>query len=151
MSIKLKVGKGQNVYTPMFPQKYKGRYPIISRSSWELQFMKWCDANPNILQWSSESIKIPYLDPIKRKQRRYYPDFWIKVKDKDGNIVKYIVEIKPHKESVPPKPRGKTKKARKYDMKAYAMNQAKWKAANDYCRKMGMKFKVLTEKELFGR
>jgi len=151
MSIKLKVGRGQNVYTPMFPQKYKGRYPIVSRSSWELQFMKWCDANPNILEWSSESIKIPYLDPVKGRRRRYYPDFWVKVKDKDGNVVKYIVEIKPHKESIPPKPRGKTNKTRRYEMKAYATNQAKWKAAKDYCRRMGLRFKVLTEKELFGK
>jgi len=149
MSIKLKIGKGQTVYTPMFPQKYKGRYPIISRSSWEYQFMRWCDNDPQVLQWSSESIKIPYMDPIRRRQRRYYPDFWIKVKDKNGNIVKYVVEIKPYKESVPPKVRGKTKKARRYDAKAYLVNQAKWRAAADYCKKMGYKFKVLTERELF--
>jgi len=151
MSVKFKFGKGKTVYNPMFPQKYKGKYPIVSRSSWELQFMKWCDANPNILQWSSESVKIPYYDPVKQRQRRYYPDFWLKVKCKDGNTVKWVVEVKPYKESVPPKPGKKTNKTRIYEAKTYKTNQAKWRAAVDYCGKMGFKFKILTERELFGK
>jgi hypothetical protein len=149
MGVKLRWGKGQTVFNPMFPHKYKGKYPIISRSSWELQFMRWADANPNILQWSSESIKIPYFDPVRQHKRRYYPDFWLKVKNKNGGTDKWIVEIKPYKESVPPKPGKKSNKTRIYESKTYKTNRAKWRAAEDFCNKMGYKFKILTERQLF--
>lgn len=139
----------KKLFNPTNPEKYKGQYPIVARSSWELQFMRWCDGNSNIETWSSESVKIPYFDPVRNKRRRYFPDFLLGVRDKRGNIVKYVVEIKPHKESVPPKPGIKTKKTRLYEVKTYKTNQAKWKAAEDYCRKMGYIFKVITEKELF--
>ena len=90
-------------------------------------------------------------NPVKQRKRRYYPDFWLKVKDKDGKTVKWVVEVKPYKESIPPQGRGKTNKTRIYETKTYKTNQAKWRAAVDYCGKMGFKFKILTERELFGK
>jgi hypothetical protein len=143
--------KGNKVFTPKFPEKYKGNYPIVSRSTWEMQFMKWCDNNPLVVEWSSESVKIPYFDPTKQRRRNYYPDFMIKVIDKKDNIVSYIIEIKPHKETVPPKKGRKSRKTMLHEHLTYQINQAKWKAAQDYCKKLGWKFKTFTERHLFGR
>jgi len=150
--IKKQIDKGNNVFTPKFPEKYKGNYPIVSRSNWELQFMKWCDNNPLVVEWSSESVKIPYFDPTQQKRRFYYPDFMIKVIDKKNNIVPYIIEIKPHKETVPPKRGGrKSRKSMLYEQLTFQTNQAKWKAAQDFANKAGAIFKIFTERELFGR
>jgi len=146
------VEKGQKTFVPKLPEKYKGRYPIVVRSTWELEFMKWCDMNPQIVEWSSESIKIPYYDPIRFKRRYYYPDFMIKVINSKDNIVSYIIEVKPHKETVPPKKSGrKTRKTVLYEHRTYKTNQAKWNAARDYANKLGFQFKIFTERELFGR
>lgn len=108
--------------------------------------------NPSVLQWASEIAAIPYFDPVKRKNRRYYPDFLIKVKDKDGKEVMYCVEIKPYKEILPPK--NGTKKSEKtkiHEVTTYMTNSAKWKAADDYCKKRGWIFRLITEKELFNK
>ena len=143
--------RGKDIFTPNAPEKYKGRYPIVIRSTWERAFCQWCDSNPMIKSWSSESITIPYFDPVKRRRRRYFPDFFMVVKDKTEKEIKYIVEIKPFKETLPPKPKGKKKKTRLYEERTYSTNQAKWKAAEDYCKKFGYTFKIITEKELFGK
>lgn len=148
----IKQPKGKKTYMPKFPRKYKGQYPIIVRSSWEEAFMKWCDKNPQIVEWSSESIKIPYYDPIKMRRRLYYPDFMIKVKDLKDNIVSYIIEVKPHKETIPPKRSGrKSRKTMLTEHRMYKTNRAKWNAARDYATKLGYRFKIFTERELFGR
>jgi hypothetical protein len=129
----------------------KGTKYVICRSSWEEKFCKWCDNNPNILYWSSEAISIPYYNPIKQKECRYFPDFLIKVVDKDKRIEKnWLVEVKPFKECIPPtKTKNKSKKTQIYEKFTYETNKAKWKAAQQYCKLKGLTFKIITEKELF--
>jgi len=149
--IKHNIKEGNSFFTPKFPDKYTGKWPIIVRSEWERKFAQWCDVNPNVLKWSSEPIEIPYYDPIKKKNRRYYPDFVIKVLDKNKKEAMYVIEIKPYKETVPPVNKGsKTQKTKIYEQMIYITNQAKWKAAIEYCRKRGFEFRVFTENELFG-
>ena len=94
----------QGKFNPQNPEKYKGKdiKNIIYRSSWELKFMRNCDRKENILEWGSEEFFIPYYDPTTRKVRRYFPDFYMKVKDRDGNIVRYVIEVKPKKQVLKP-------------------------------------------------
>jgi hypothetical protein len=147
---KQKKNKKYSEFVPINAQKYVGRYPIIIRSSWERLFCQWLDVTPTVLQWSSENIAIPYYDPVQMKNRRYYPDFWMKIKNREGGPTEYIVEIKPAKETKPPTKRGrKSKKTRLFQESTWVTNQAKFRAAEKYCRKMGYKFKIMTEKNLF--
>ena len=136
-------------FRPRVPTKYKGDYTnIIYRSLWELKFMKYCDSNQNILEWGSEEFFIPYTSPIDGKRHRYYPDFYIKVKESTGQVKKYVIEIKPKKQCLEPKPQKKKTKGYIYEVCEYAKNQAKWKAASEYCKDRMVEFKVLTENEL---
>jgi hypothetical protein len=150
--LKYQTNDTTSYFTPKYQEKYKGKYPIVLRSQWERVFAQWCDINPNVLTWSSESLEIPYYDPVKRKDRRYYPDFIINVLDKDRKReVVYVIEIKPYKETVPPKSRAtKSTKTKIHEQTAYATNSAKWQAATKYCRKYGFVFRIFTERELFG-
>ena len=136
-------------YYPSFPRKYKGDPTnIIYRSLWERKFMVYCDKNQNILEWASEEIAIPYRSPIDNRVHRYFPDFYMKVKETNGKIKNYVIEVKPAKQTRPPaKPKRQTKG---YIREAfeYARNQAKWKAAREYCADRMWEFKVITEKEL---
>lgn len=131
------------------PAKYKGDLGnIVYRSLWELRFMKWCDMNDSILEWGSEIVVVPYVSPVDNKVHRYFVDFYIKVKDKTGNITKYLVEIKPERFTKPPEiPKRKTKKFID-EVFQYGVNDAKWKAAFEYCLDRNMKFIILTEKDL---
>jgi hypothetical protein len=147
---KHKSNKGE--FIPKRPDKYIGRYPIIVRSSWERSFCQWLDANNNIKKWNSEGINIRYFDKFQQKYRRYYPDFYIEILGKDDKILKYLIEIKPYKETKPPiKSKRKSNKTIMTEEKTYAINQAKFEAAKKYCKKMGYIWKILTEKELFGK
>jgi hypothetical protein len=131
-------------FTPRFPEKYVGDVNNIEyRSKWERQFMVFCDNNIMVLKWGSEEIRIPYLKPTTGKIHNYFPDFFIIYKNSDGAMVKEIVEIKPLKEA------RLTAKSSTYDKVAYAINMAKWDAAQQFCEKNGMRFRVLTEKSLF--
>lgn len=145
----------------MYKGIYKGRYKVrnakkyrgdlnevVYRSSWELKFMKWCDMNPSVLEWGSETVIIPYRSPVDSKVHRYFVDFYIKVRNKNGETCKYLVEIKPEKFTKPPEV--PAKKTRKFieEVFQYGTNQAKWKAANEFCEDRGMKFLVLTENDL---
>ena len=108
----------------MYKGVYKGRYNVLNpikytgdindvvyRSSWELKFMKWCDTNPSVLEWGSETIIIPYISPVDSKMHRYFVDFYIKIKTKSNTTVKYLVEIKPERFTKPPEvPKKQTKK-----------------------------------------
>ena len=136
-------------YYPSFPRKYKGDPTnIIYRSLWERKFMVYCDKNQNILEWASEEIAIPYRSPIDNRVHRYFPDFYMKVKETNGKIKNYVIEVKPAKQTKPPvKPKRQTKG---YIRKAYeyAKNQAKWKMAKEFCADRQWVFKVVTEKEL---
>jgi hypothetical protein len=136
-------------YQPSFPKKYKGDATnIVYRSLWERTFMKYCDTNENILEWFSEEICVPYRSPIDNKIHRYFPDFYIKVKESNGSIKKYIIEIKPKKQTIEPQVQKRKTKGYIYEVYEYAKNQAKWEAAKEWCADRGYEFKVLTEDDL---
>ncbi len=137
-------------YQPSYPEKYKGDPTnIIYRSLWERKFMVYCDTNQNIVEWQSEEKFIPYRSPLDGKVHKYFPDFLIKVKESNGTIKKYMIEIKPSKQTVPPsKPKRQTKRYIS-EVYEYAKNQAKWGAAKEWCADRGYEFKVITENELF--
>ena len=136
-------------YKVRAPYKYKGNpTKVIYRSLWELKFMTYCDTNINILEWGSEEVYMWYRSPVDNRAHRYFPDFYIKVREKDGTIKKYIIEVKPQRQTKPPaRPKRQTKGYLREAFE-YAKNQAKWKAANEWCLDRGFEFKVLTEKEL---
>ena len=136
-------------YRPNNPLKYRGDYRnIIYRSLWELKFMKYCDSNQNILEWGSEEIAILYRSPIDRKPHNYYPDFYVKIRETTGKINKMIMEVKPKRQCMEPKRPKKKTRGYIYEVREYARNQAKWKAAKSYCLDRGYEFKILTENEL---
>lgn len=132
-------------FIPKFPEKYVGRSvnQIFYRSSWEVAFMKWLDANPAVLRWASEELSIPYIHPKDGRVHQYYPDIVMIIKDVDGQVKKKIIEIKPYKETVP------TPRMSPRDAEALIVNTAKWEAANLYAQKNGASFEVLTEKQMF--
>ena len=135
-------------YKPSYPKKYKGDPTnIIYRSLWERKFMVYCDKNDNVLEWNSEEIALPYKSPLDNRIHRYFPDFYIKVKE--GNkIQKYLIEIKPKKQVREPKIQTKKTKSYIYEVTEYAKNQAKWKSAQEFCEDRQWKFKIITEDEL---
>ena len=110
--------------------------------------MNWCDKNENILEWASEEFWIPYLSPIDNRVHRYFPDFYLKVKEQNGTIKKYVIEVKPLKQTVEPQPPKRRTKKYLYEAMEYAKNQAKWKAAREFCEDRRYEFKIITEKEL---
>ena len=135
-------------YKPNHPKKYNGDYRnIICRSSWERKFCSWCDLNENVFEWGREEFWSPYRAPDGRV-RRYFPDFIMKVKEQDGKIKTYVIEVKPKKQTLKPKPRKKVTKSYLYECKTYEVNQAKWKAAKEWCADRKVEFKIVTEKEL---
>ena len=140
--------KYTGIYRVENPSKYSGDITdVIYRSSYELKFMRWCDTNNSVIEWGSETAIIPYKSPVDNKMHRYFVDFYVKINSKDG-IVKYLVEIKPEKFTKPPdKNQRKTKKFIQ-EVFQYGVNQSKWEAAKNFCSKKGMKFIILTEKEL---
>ena len=136
-------------YKIINPQKYKGNHlNIIYRSGWELQTMLFFDNHPEILWWSSEELFIPYISPVDNKPHRYFPDFIFSIRDKNGNNKIHMWEVKPRKQTVMPK--RKTKRLNE-EIKTYAINQEKWKAAELFCLEKGWKFSIITEDDLFGK
>ena len=139
-------------FRPKFPEKYKGNpCNIVFRSSWEYKLMKYFDLSGNIVQWQSEELWIPYRSPIDRKVHRYFPDFLICVVDKNGNKTTKIIEVKPKKQTIPPKLKSNgTKPTKRYltEVMTYGINSAKWNAAKDYCSDRKWEFLIFTEKEL---
>ena len=110
--------------------------------------MRWCDTNSSVVEWGSETTVIPYRSPVDNKLHRYFVDFYIKVVTKQGTTIRYLVEIKPEKFTKPPEiPKRQTKRFIE-EVFQYGVNQAKWKSADEYCIDKGMKFLVLTEKDL---
>ena len=136
-------------YYPSFPRKYKGDPTnIIYRSLWERKFMVYFDKNTKILEWGSEEIALPYISPHDSRVHRYFPDFYIKVQENTGKIKRYLIEVKPLKQTTKPKKPKRQTKGYIREAFEYARNQAKWKAAREYCADRMWEFKVITEKEL---
>lgn len=139
----------KSIYKPSNPHKYQGDASnIICRSSWERKFCYWADHSDNILRWASEEFSIPYISPKDNRVHRYYPDYLIEVKEKNGKIKKYVVEVKPKKQTQPPKKPSRVTKSYIYESVTFAVNQAKWKAAQEFCLDNGVEFKIITEDEL---
>lgn len=134
----------QGEFVPKNPEKYVGKGKIRYRSGWELTFMMFCDNNKHITQWASESIHVPYRHPLTGKQTIYVPDFLVVYVDKAGRQIAEMVEIKPKKQTLI-----ESKRASAQLRATVAVNHAKWAAAQAYCKKMGITFRVITEDDLF--
>ena len=139
----------KSFFSPSFPKKYKGNpNNIICRSTWETKFCNYCDLNENILEWASEEFYIRYISPVDNRSHRYYPDFLIKVKENNGSIKTYVIEVKPKKQTRPPKPVERKTKRWIKEVRTFGINEAKWKHASKWCKDNDMEFKILTEEEL---
>ena len=135
-------------FIPENPHKYLGNpNNIICRSNWERKFCKYLDKNDTVIRWSSEELKIPYISTIDKQIHHYYPDFVFETKKQDI-IETYVIEIKPKKQTVSPKPR-KNKRAYLNECITYETNICKWKAAEKFCSSQGWTFKILTEENIF--
>jgi hypothetical protein len=133
----------RTAFTPKNPKKYAGdSSKIVCRSLWERNVCKFCDEHCSVLKWSSEEIAIPYISPIDQKMHNYFPDFLIQFKNNDG-IQTWMVEVKPKKQTMLKEGASKKEKV------TWIINNAKWKAAETYCQKNNIVFKIITEKELF--
>lgn len=135
-------------FIPTNPHKYKGNANnIIYRSSWEQRVMHQLDLHPQVEWWASEELHIKYWSPVDRRVRRYFPDFIVKVNRSDGSSTTYILEVKPHAQTMLRAPKRQTRKFLE-EAKTYAINQAKWAAAEEFCKDNGWVFKVITENDI---
>jgi hypothetical protein len=136
-------------FKPKNPSKYKGNpTKIIYRSLWELRMMRYFDDTSQVIEWSSEEIIIPYRSPKDNKIHRYFPDFFIKIKNPDGSINNIIIEVKPLKQVKEPAKDPKHPRRYLKEVMTYGINQAKWRAAQAYCDDRCWQFKIMTEKEI---
>jgi hypothetical protein len=142
-------GYKQGIFKPQNASKYMGSTNPTFRSGWELKFFRWADLNENILFWGSETIIIPYVNPLDNKVHRYFVDNFIVFKDKNGNKQKFLIEIKPSKQVNRPIDSNRKKPSTVlYERTTWITNQAKWEAAKKWADKKGCQFIILTEKEL---
>lgn len=133
----------QGKYAIKNPEKYMGKRAPTYRSSWEFTFMNFCDNNPAIIKWSSEGIQIPYRNPVTGKNTIYIPDFLIVYLDANQQQHSELIEIKPSKETT-------MESAKSYrDKLVVAINFAKWAAADNFCKSQGIRFRVISEFDIF--
>ena len=145
----------QGRFKPKNPKKYMGDPTnIIYRSGWEFKLMRWLDAHPSVVEWGSEELIIPYRSPIDGRVHRYFPDFVVKQINKQGKKETILIEVKPKAQTVPPDiSKAKTKTGRtsaRYinEVKTWGINQAKWKAAQEFCDDRKWKFQIMHEDHL---
>ena len=138
----------QGIFKPKNPEKFIGKFAIF-RSSYERAFFLKMDNNPNVLEWGSENVIVPYKHPIDNKIHKYYVDAYVVIKE--GNATnKYLIELKPSSQTEQPKAsKRKKKETMIYENFQWKVNQAKWAAAEQYAKLKGAKFLILTEKDLF--
>jgi|TARA_B110000858_G_scaffold83079_1_gene96287 hypothetical protein len=131
-------------FNPKNPEKYRGDVTsIVYRSGYEVKFMNWCDKNSDVTEWNSEEVVVPYRSPMDNKVHRYFIDFYIKVNGKQ-----YLIEVKPDRFTrAPVIPKRKTKRFLN-EVAQFAVNEAKWKSAREFCADRNLEFKIITEKEL---
>jgi hypothetical protein len=134
----------QGTYQVNNPAKYAGLKPPRYRSSWEWHFMKFCDDNDHVLQWASEAVSVPYRHPLTGKQTIYVPDFLITYQNSAGRTIGELIEIKPGKQTTL-EAAGKSTR----DQAAAVLNMFKWQAANAWAQQNGLRFRVVTEAEMF--
>lgn len=138
----------QGLYVPKFPEKYIGRLDrIVYRSSWELDAFQFFDRNINIYKWCSEPFAIPYIKPTDGRLHKYYPDFYVEYRNKRGDYIREVIEVKPASQMRPS--RAKRSKTRLTEDITYAINQAKWAAATEWCNQRGLVFRIVNENGLF--
>lgn len=136
-------------FKPSNPGKYKGDPTnIIYRSSWELKLMIYLDQHPDVISWASEEFFIPYRSPVDNKIHKYYPDFLVRKRNAQGVPETLLIEVKPAVQTKPPTVKKKATRRYVTEVKTYGVNNAKWKAAQDYCEDRKWKFVIMTEKEL---
>ena len=136
-------------FRPSNPQKYVGDHTnIIYRSSWECRVMNWLDKNPSILSWASEEVIIPYRSPVDGKMHRYFPDFVVKSRGRDGSLKTMMLEVKPKRQTQEPEKKKRVTKQYINEVVTWGVNQAKWKAATEYCLDRGWQFMLITEDHL---
>lgn len=133
----------QGQFIPTNPQKLVGNATIYYRSSWELTVMTLLDKHPNVVHWASESITIPYVNPLTGKRSLYIPDFFVLYKDKNGKERAELIEVKPAREAIAENAKSKRDKA------ALLVNTAKWASAMTYCKQAGINFRILTEDQIY--
>lgn len=140
----------KGVFRPKNPKKYKGDPTnIIYRSRWELMLMQKFDSHPDVLEWSSEEIIIPYRSPIDNRIHRYFPDFHVKMRNRQGVIENVLIEVKPYAQTKPPAvQQGKPTRRYLNEVQTWGINSSKWKMAEEYCKDRGWKFQIITEREL---
>lgn len=134
----------QGKFYPKNPDKYVGTKNPTYRSSWEWAFMNFCDNNEAVLQWASEAVRIPYRNPFSGQNTIYVPDFFIVYTDRNGKKNAELIEIKPKKQTSLLNA-GRSKK----DQASAVLNAAKWEAANAYAKQNRIRFRIVTEEELF--
>jgi len=146
----MKTNKGY--FKPRNPAKYRGNPSnIIYRSGWELKLMFWLDGKSDVINWGSEEVVIPYRSPIDGRLHRYFVDFIVTTINKEGIKETTLIEVKPAAQTKPPVLKeGTNPRNRKYisEVMTWGVNEAKWKAATEYCKDRGWKFQIFTEKEL---
>ena len=136
-------------FKPRNPAKYAGDHKnIIYRSTWECKVMDWLDKNPNVISWASEELTVPYKSPVDGRFHRYFPDFLVKWKTKDGKVRTMMIEVKPKRQTQPPVKKSRVTKQYINEVATWGVNQAKWAAAVEYCADRGWEFQVLTEDDL---
>jgi hypothetical protein len=133
----------QGEFVPLNPGKIVGNAKILYRSSWELTVMTLLDQHPNVINWASESIAIPYINPLTGRRSSYIPDFLVVYRDKHGHQRAELIEVKPKKEAIKENARSKRDKA------SLMINTAKWAAAMMFCKKNGLTFRILTEDDIY--
>ena len=139
----------QGLYKVKNPEKYVGDPTnVVFRSSWETKFMLWCDTNSNVIKWQSEETVVPYRCATDNRWHRYFLDFRIQVKNREGLLKTYLVEIKPECQTMPPKYPGKQTKRYLTESLTFMKNQSKWEAAKQYALDRGWEFIILTEHHL---
>lgn len=142
----------QGFFRPVNPKKYMGDPTnIVYRSGWEKRVMEWADTQPGVLRWSSEEVVVPYVSPIDNRRHRYYVDFYVEAVGRDGGVRKMLLEVKPDAQTQEPKRQQRKTKRYITEVMTWGVNQAKWKAAEEYCREKGWEFRLITEKELFAK
>jgi hypothetical protein len=140
----------QGFFTPQNPKKYMGDSKnIVYRSGWEYRVMNWADTNPNVVRWCSEEIVIPYISPVDNRPHRYFVDFYVEAIGSDGETKKLLLEVKPKAQTQPPKEMKRKTKRYITEVVTYGVNQAKWKAAEEFCKDKGWDFMLITEEQLF--
>lgn len=128
------------------PSKYSGNKSPTYRSSWEWAFMQFCDNHPGVVQWASEAVKIPYKNPLTNRNTIYVPDFLVVYQDKSGSKHAEVIEVKPKKETdIQSAGRNPITQAKVIN------NLAKWEAARAWCKQNNLRFRIITEEDIFHR